>query len=70
MFKLIYIINTVLPLKLGAEIVALVGSFGTVSPYLDCLHPYSVNLIGAITGALFSARSFLLYIYSIQQRNI
>ena len=59
------LINTVLTLKLGAKIVALVGNFGTPSPYLDRAHPYSVNLIGALTGALLPAISFILYIYIV-----
>ena len=58
-------INTVLPLKLGAKIVALVGNLGTCSPYLDCLHAYYICFIGVMIGALLSVILSLHYIYII-----
>ena len=54
-------INTVLPENEGANIVARVGSLGTKSPYLDCLHVYSFILSGSILVHL----SLLLYIICI-----
>ena len=57
MSKIIETNNTVLPLPDGPNIHDLNGNLGAIS-YLDCLLPYSFNLIGSTCGA--SSRDYIL----------